>query len=863
MLREGSTFMARSQFQSALTQFCQLGWARFLVLLLVALIATIMGQIHPGIAWESHYAVTGRASFNQLDYYPVKQTLPADLYRPVGDWAGRLILPSPQEQQSTDWVWLKVYHAPTAAKDLIGKRVKLTWSQEPDVNRYVAAATRDIQFTPEVEELRQATGNLYPIRLNGRSRVGPLQSIAGARPKDDVTVTLEQATLIRQADSIELQIETEPLLETGRYYTLVKLLGNVRNAKPQFIPKACPGERPCASELFRVQHYNPASGKFDGKQETIRIPQQPADGFGVYASTPRDLEKSPAGVAGWYLYGAQDKTGLFTVQAIKPRSLFQLQPNQVVLGTGAGLNYINYDNWSDTEQQQGQLHTVLIDKTTPTREAAIANWQEGDRALVMHLFGGRGGQKSEPIAMGTVPGHFSYGLATVVRDPFTNELQFDLRYQQVYATNIEGIISGTNTWTNYMGNLQRGWLGTRPVTDVIVKLDAINQDYDFGGNHLSPLAEFSRQLSLINARYRIGDGTGAANVTPATSCVQDSNQALFLTIQRIRETVEASPAIQSWWSSHPDDPTVKRFERLIALGNDLETQLTPFGIVRGDWKSNANALSGTQIQSEFTRTDSNLPENTLAAFTSWRTILPRQAQDELSILFLRHGAALWLLQTNQVGGRNPDILPIAPTQAFARWRLPGTKVPFVSVLFTRILGALKLPTLWEWSISLLVLLGYGILAATIGFSQGLLQIKPWVTSKKQYLLLAGRSFFLPALLEEWVFRVLLLPYPRAGVTGQMWITWAIVSLMLFVAYHAIAARKTKHHHAPVLFNPFFLLLIALLGVACTLVYGLTGSLLLITFMHWLVVMVWLTLLGGIEKLQRLPRSLRSASSLEA
>lgn len=838
--------MARSQVQPGFICWSKWGWARRLGLLVVVLIALVGLQILPGMAWESHYAVTSRAPFNQLSYYPIKQTLPTELYRPVGNWVGRLILPLAQEQQGQDWVWLEVYHAPPEATDLIGKRVKLAWSQNPEVQRYVAAVTRDVQFTPDVEAHRRTTGNLYPERLNARSRVGPLQAIAGARPKDDVTVTLEQVTLTRTANQTELQIATEPLLDTGRYYTLVKLLGTAQKAKPQFTPKNCPGGHPCPSELFRVQHYNSATGKFDGKQETVRIPQQPIDGFGVYASTPRDLEKSPAGMAGWYLYGAQDKTGLFTVQAIKPRSLFQLQPNQVILGAGKGLDYINYDNWSNTEQQQGNIHTVVIDKTAPTTEAAIANWQEGDRALVMHLFGGRGGQNGEPSAMGTVTGHFSYGLATVVRDPFTQELQFDLRYQQVYATNIEGVISGTNTWTNYMGNLQRGWLGTRPVTDVIVKLDAIDQDYDFGGHRLSPLAEFDRQLRVINARYRTGDGTGAANVTPATSCVQDSNQALFLTIQRIRETVAANPAIQSWWSSHPDDPTVKRFERLVALGNDLETQLMPFGIVREDWQSNATALSGTQIQPEnFTSTASNLPENTLAAFTSWRTILPRQAQDELSILFLRHGATLWFLQTNQVGGRNPDILPIAPTQAFARWTVPGTTVPIVSVVFTRILGSLKLPNLGEWKIALGILLGYGVLATAIGFSQGWLQVKLWSASKKHYILLAGRSFFVPALLAEWVFRVLLLPYPRAGVTGQMWLTWAIVSLVLFVAYSAIRARTVaKQHRASTRLHPIFLTLTGLLGIACTLAYWLTGSLLLITLIHWVVVMVWLTLFGG-------------------
>lgn len=846
------TVMAQFKLQTLWIRNGYARWKGLLVWFGIAVIAAFFLHVPLSAAWESQYAVTGRAPFNQPDFYPIAQSLPADLYRPTGNWVGRLILPTVQQQQgeTADWVWMQVYHAPAEAKALIGQQVRVEWSQQPDVQRYVKAVTRDVKFSPKVEESRRSTGNLHPDRLNGRSQVGPLQSIAGARPKDDVIVTLKRAIVTLQArGTATLQIETEPVLETGRFYTLVKLLQPVTTAKNPFIPKVCPGRQPCASELFRVQHYNPATGQFDGVQETVRIPQQPRDGFGVFASTPRDLQKSPAGEAGWYLYGAQDKTGLFTVQAIKPRSLFQLQPQRVLLNEAAGLDYLNYENWKETEQLKGRLQTVLVDATASQPEVAIANWQLGDRALVMHLFGGRGGKHGEAPVLGTVTGHFSYGLAEVVRDPFTNELQFDVRYQQVYATNIEGVIAGTNTWTNYMGNLQRGWLGTRPVNDVIVQLDEIGQDYDFGGNPLSPFEELMRQLSIINARYRVGDGTGGADVTPATSCVQDSNQALFLTVQRIRERVESSPAMQSWWTDHPEHPTVQRFERLIALGNDLEQQLAPFGIVRADWKSNANALSGTEIQPrDFIHAKDDTPENLLSAFTSWRTILPRQSQDELSILFLRHGAKLWFLRTNQVGGYDPDIFPIAPTQAFGRWTLPGTQASIGAVLFTRLLGSLKVPSLWDWGVTAGALLIYAAIALPIGLSTGFLRIKPWKTTKLHYLLLALRLFFLPALVEELVARVLLLPYPRAGVTWQMWTLWAIVSLIGFIAYHPLNAKTLYKPGYPTFFDPVFLTLTGLLGAICTVTYLLTGALLTITVLHWVVVVVWLIGLGGMLKL---------------
>lgn len=820
------------------------------VLLLVSLLSAVLLHSVGVAAWESHYAVTGRAAFNQPQFYPIAQTLPRDRYLPTAPWFGRLILPSVTEQGNADWVWLEVQHAPDDFKNLIGQRVRLEWQTTPEVQQYVAAVTQDLKFTPEVEKSLQTTGNLYPVRLNGRSRVGPLQAIAGARPNDDVIVSLPEAIVSRSDTGAAIvQIANEPVLDTGRYVALVKLVSPV--PKPEFTPTVCPGAPPCSSELFQVQHYNPATQQFDGIQETIRVPQQPVDGFGVFASTVRELERSPAGEMGWYLYGAPDKNGLFTVQAIKPRSLFQLTPQSAILDVGKGLDYINLGNWSATEQRKGTFQTVSVVASSESVSSESANtlvpWQEGDRGLVMHLFGGRGGKHGEGAAMGTVTGHFAYGLATVVRDRFTNELQLDVAYQQVYATNIEGVISGTNTWTTYMGNLQRGWLGTRPVSDVVVKLDAIGQDYDFGGIKLSPINELMRQLHIIMARYRLGDGTGAANVTAATSCVQDSSQALFSTIQQIRKTVESSPEIQQWWSSHPQDPTIKRFERLIALGNDLERQLTPLGLVRRDWKSNANALAGTGTSPDFTRAPDGT-ENILSALTSWRTILPRQSQDELSILFLRHGATLHFLRTNQVGGHDPDILPIAPTKAFGRWTLPGTEIPIISIVFTRILGAIQLPDRQDWWVTGLALLGYGAIALPVGFSQKFLKLRPWNAAPWQHGLLALRLFFTPALAEEFIFRVLLLPYPRAGITQQQWLLWAILSLILFIAYHPLNAKTFYKAGRSTFLQPIFLALTGLLGIACTVAYFFTGSLLTIALIHWAIVLVWLTLLGGMEKL---------------
>jgi predicted Abi (CAAX) family protease len=208
-----------------------------------------------------------------------------------------------------------------------------------------------------------------------------------------------------------------------------------------------------------------------------------------------------------------------------------------------------------------------------------------------------------------------------------------------------------------MGDLQRGWLGNRPVSDILVKLDAVTEDYDFDGIKVSPLKEFTRQMDIMMARYRIGDGTGAAVVKPATSCVQDANQALYATIKRIEAAIQTNPQIQDWLQRYPDHSQTRRFQKLVKLGRSLERQLVPLGIVRSDWRKNTQMLAGTQSE----RSSSS---NFLAALTTWRTVLPRRAHDEIATIFLKNGASLWLTRTNQVGGFDPDIEPLAPTALF-------------------------------------------------------------------------------------------------------------------------------------------------------------------------------------------------------
>ena len=776
----------------------------------------------------SHYELHAQDPFNQPQHYPLGKTVASAEYLPVSPWVGRLILPKREQAGKSDWVWLEVAQAPPNFRNLVGKTVRLEWSQTPETQAYVQAVTRDVRFTDETRA-NAHKGNVHPDRLDGRRRVGPLQSLAGARPQDDAIVSLANPMVSDRNGSAVLQVEREPVLSTGQGVGLVKILAAEPISDQRPAPKACPGGSPCPSEYFRVQHYSPKSGQFDGSIETIRVPQVRRDRDDQFQSTPRQLEQSPAGKEGWYIYGARDRANLFTVQALEPRSLLQLKPTQTITGLEAGLTYIQDQNWLITEADKGTARSIAV---SSTGEPA---WKQGDRAIILHNFGGIGGRKAEPLGVpNTVTGHFAYGVAEVGRDRITNELRFNVQYQQVYTHNPNGIIAGSHTWADYMGNLRWGWLGTRPVSDLLIKFEPVTQDYNFGGVTLSPLQEFLNQLQVMMARYRIGDGTGFATVTPATSCIQDSSQALYLTIKRVREQVQQTPAIVAWMQNHPTDPQTLRFQRLADLGSALEKHLTPLGIVRADWNSpTANPFRDSSIW---------------AGLTSWRTMMPRQAHDELAAAFLKLGGNLWFLRTNQVGGTDPDIAPLAPTELLGEMTVPATKVSLASILFSRVLGSLGFSSGRDWLTTLLGLGLYSAIALSIGFSTKFLHLSPWNAPGWQKLLLGVKLFFLPALMEELLFRVLWLPHPTQVVSWGNWSLWATIGLLLFVVYHPLNAKTFYKVGDPIFFKPTFLLLSGLLGLTCTIVYAVTGALLSIVLIHWLVVGVWLLGLGGAQKL---------------
>jgi predicted Abi (CAAX) family protease len=316
--------------------------------------------------------------------------------------------------------------------------------------------------------------------------------------------------------------------------------------------------------------------------------------------------------------------------------------------------------------------------------------------------------------------------------------------------------------------------------------------------------------------------------------VQDANQALYITIQKLKHQVNSQPQIQAWIAAHPDDAQTRRFGELQALGTELETTLIPMGIVRQDWQQNAAKLAGTGVEKGFTSS-----KNPFTGLTSWRTMLPRGAQDGMAKIFSRHRAAIWFLNTYQVGGWHPEIWPIAPTVLFGQ-------MPLLSTIMIRLwAGIVTLPTLTGWLLGLGWLVGYTLVAMAIGFKSGFL------TFDRQLHRLArstGSLFLMPALVEEILFRVVLIPHPIEAATSRDIYVWTAISLGLFIIYHPLNALTLHKPGNPTFLDWRFLCLAGLLGGVCTIIYLMTGSIWGAVVIHWIVVVGWLKLFGGERRL---------------
>jgi len=564
-------------------------------------------------------------------------------YRPIAPWSGQMILPTVDQRAADGSVPFLVYSSPQ--RDLVGTVLRLAWDGSTSENAWFDQARPDVVFDQKARELGERFGCRFPTALDGWRRVSPLESLPANRGEGTIEVVLANPVLRNGV----LYVTREPVQMNGTRVCLARFEG------------------PADGNRRRIRHFNPRTGFFTGPEEVVTV--LPAMGKpGVPPQTSTDaIERSPSNAQGWYLYG-RDARGGFLVESIEPRQVTMAWAPCAVSGREPIKQYVSHQHF-EYFMQPGAVRVSVFEprkdqepNVSGAGMTAYASkvWPVGTRALLIHLFGWRkfadgpaGTEDSLSEAFDLVTGHFSFGVAEVVADPFTGEPRWDIEYKQVYGHNREEIVSGSMKWHAYMGNLQRGWMYSIPVSDTIVRIPELDS-YDIDGTVVDPLQGLLRQLDRMMSLYRVGGGTGCAIIRPDISCVQDSHCALYAGLCALVDNLARRPDVVRWRAAKgPDDEEVQRFARLEGLAKDVERSILSNGIVQANWKDFVRSPLGTRNPSKI--------QSFINTLVSLNTVFPRAAHDNLLHVAADHDYPMWNILTVQAGGTMPGVIPLKPT----------------------------------------------------------------------------------------------------------------------------------------------------------------------------------------------------------
>ena len=153
-----------------------------------------------------------------------------------------------------------------------------------------------------------------------------------------------------------------------------------------------------------------------------------------------------------------------------------------------------------------------------------------------------------------------------------------------------------------------------------------------------------------------------------------------------------------------------------------------------------------------------------------------------------------------------------------------------------------LPSPRGWVFCLAVFAATLALMMVIGFVTGLYRLQPTEPGLALRMLVV---FFIPALGEEIPFRGVLTPGPNDSARPRLEIA---LSTSLYTLWHVFEAVTFLPAAAPIFLRPDFLLCCAVLGLGCAVMKRRTGSIWPAVILHWALVVIWQTWLGGVSAL---------------
>lgn len=164
----------------------------------------------------------------------------------------------------------------------------------------------------------------------------------------------------------------------------------------------------------------------------------------------------------------------------------------------------------------------------------------------------------------------------------------------------------------------------------------------------------------------------------------------------------------------------------------------------------------------------------------------------------------------------------------------------MKIAFQQTVTALKTwPDIKQWMMALRLAIPALAMVAALGFLAEWLVWSP-VTDFTTLLVTAAFLFFVPALLEELVFRGVLLSW-LTQLTPR-WGAW--LSTLLFVAWHPVQTLTLGPPWADMFLHPTFWIATLILGIILAHIRIVSRSLWPVILIHWFAVLIWKSLLGG-------------------
>lgn len=557
-------------------------------------------------------------------------------YHSVSNWCGRLILPSKNKRRHDGGVYFEVLQTPPSYSYLKGKKVWLTRDGQTVTYYWFDIARSVVEFDDDTRE-SIARNNVHPERLNGLRGISSLESLAGSRPKDDVIVELSKVRVVKDAECPKaLLISREPVQISGTEYALVQFIKPINKKGDKYL----------------VKHFNKKKSDFSGIEEKVKIKiPDIIPNLDRPLTSMKNIENNEFNNSGWYIYCTVDKKGNRTVQAIEPRDLLKVPTADTIIKK-TKINYILKKKlFSNFKKYGHEKYNLILNQNKLSEDV----WQIGDRALLLHIFGWRDGEKEYKLKEGQrVDGHFSLGDAEVFQDTITGDLRFNIIYRQVYCHNGEGVIAGAQKWHCYMGSLTRGFMFMVPVSDFIVKMPIFQKTLTNNSinNFINVLTFF---LDKMTGKMRTGFGNGLSPVNPLTNCSQNTALAVYEAAYYIVKLKDYFPYLID---DIKEAEAMETYKAIQKISKKIMKMYSFNGNIPNFWKKYIKSykLEPLDYKKHLVRD----------SIKSYKSIFPILHYKNLLNLLIKYSEGAVLIKTNFIGGEIDEYDPVMPTFKFKK-----------------------------------------------------------------------------------------------------------------------------------------------------------------------------------------------------